>query len=495
MANLIQATVVNVGGNPQPIALSQAFLTSGIIMQEATVASSPDAVTRITYFSGPFANIIYYVSETVADLITAANTGTTSMIAVTVYEKNFDSFPAPISFGFPASAVVLQEKVVDSINTLVTCAGVIYSVSETLADIVTAANVGGGGGGVTSVFTRTGDVVADAADYGSFYIALTGTSTATGNMTLALAAANNLLITTNTYPAGLFFIDNANGRIGIGDVDGAVNSNSLTVRDGDNQIKVVLGATGTFIAGADYSANYTDRSYVDKAWVVAQIAAAGGIGGSTGATDNAVLRADGAGGATLQNSLVTISDTGQLSTPFLQINDNGPETLIYNNTSVTGNTVGINITTDNGAGANGGYIRLFSGGQGLEVNPNAGVSTRLDVVYGSNHGYIVMGSTFNIYSNTAQKTQLGASGTIDFVTIDTTGNVGIGTAITTPSARVHIAAGTATASTAPLKFNAGTLLTTPELGAFEYVDDGTTGHLYFTYKVSTVTTRREFTLI
>jgi hypothetical protein len=37
-------------------------------------------------------------------------------------------------------------------------------------------------------------------------------------------------------------------------------------------------------------------------------AGGGGIGGSTGATDNAVLRADGAGGATLQASNLTIPD-------------------------------------------------------------------------------------------------------------------------------------------------------------------------------------------
>lgn len=41
----------------------------------------------------------------------------------------------------------------------------------------------------------------------------------------------------------------------------------------------------------------------------------GGIGGSTGSTDNAILRADGTGGATLQNSLITISDTGALGLP------------------------------------------------------------------------------------------------------------------------------------------------------------------------------------
>jgi hypothetical protein len=38
--------------------------------------------------------------------------------------------------------------------------------------------------------------------------------------------------------------------------------------------------------------------------------ASGSIGGSTGATDNAVLRADGTGGSTLQNSTMTVADNG-----------------------------------------------------------------------------------------------------------------------------------------------------------------------------------------
>lgn len=42
----------------------------------------------------------------------------------------------------------------------------------------------------------------------------------------------------------------------------------------------------------------------------------GALGGSTGATDNAILRADGTGGATAQNSGVTISDTGDITTPI-----------------------------------------------------------------------------------------------------------------------------------------------------------------------------------
>jgi len=38
----------------------------------------------------------------------------------------------------------------------------------------------------------------------------------------------------------------------------------------------------------------------------------GTIGGSTGATDNAILRADGTGGSTLQASSATISDAGDI---------------------------------------------------------------------------------------------------------------------------------------------------------------------------------------
>ena len=38
-----------------------------------------------------------------------------------------------------------------------------------------------------------------------------------------------------------------------------------------------------------------------------------GLGGSTGSTDNRILRADGAGGSTVQNSAVTIDDSGNVS--------------------------------------------------------------------------------------------------------------------------------------------------------------------------------------
>lgn len=44
-------------------------------------------------------------------------------------------------------------------------------------------------------------------------------------------------------------------------------------------------------------------------------AAGGSIGGSSGSTDNAVIRADGTGGATVQSSLATVDDSGTVNIP------------------------------------------------------------------------------------------------------------------------------------------------------------------------------------
>lgn len=90
---------------------------------------------------------------------------------------------------------------------------------------------------------------------------------------------------------------------------------------------------------------------------------------------------------------------------------------------------------------------------------------------------------FNITSDTKANISAGTfgTGTLRFAVEATTGKahayydlrvdgiVGIGVA--SPSAYLHLKAGTATASTAPLKFNSGTLLTTAEAGAVEFNTD------------------------
>src|SRR5687767_2582136 len=66
-------------------------------------------------------------------------------------------------------------------------------------------------------------------------------------------------------------------------------------------------ASGDLLAVVDISDPTDAASGTTKKMTVANLLGAG-IGGSTGATDNAVLRADGTGGATVQNSNLTIPD-------------------------------------------------------------------------------------------------------------------------------------------------------------------------------------------
>ena len=71
-------------------------------------------------------------------------------------------------------------------------------------------------------------------------------------------------------------------------------------------------------------------------------------------------------------------------------------------------------------------------------------------------------------------TEAASSTLTEKMRINKDGLVGIGT--TTPTAVLHLKAGTATANTAPFKFTSGTNLTTPEAGAVEF--DGNS--LFFT---------------
>lgn len=80
---------------------------------------------------------------------------------------------------------------------------------------------------------------------------------------------------------------------------------------------------------------------------------------------------------------------------------------------------------------------------------------------------------------TAISFRTGAAATIERMRMASNGNIGI--AVTTPTALLHIAAGTAAANTSPLKLTAGTNLTVAEDGSFEY--DGT--NLFFTRTAAT----------
>ena len=94
-------------------------------------------------------------------------------------------------------------------------------------------------------------------------------------------------------------------------------------------------------------------------------------------------------------------------------------------------------------------------------------------------GYSLFNAAIDIQFRTNNTTKMN---------ISNAGKVGIGIGNSSPTAFIHLTAGTATANTAPLKLTSGTNLTTAEAGAMEF----TTDNLYFT--ITTGAARKNVTL-
>lgn len=125
---------------------------------------------------------------------------------------------------------------------------------------------------------------------------------------------------------------------------------------------------------------------------------------------------------------------------------------------------------------------LYSGYTGTVDTAKAGVMIRLDTRNGTG-ALTYSGQAYTLLSIQTRQAGVADGGhTIPIeiqaaptgsLIMNTLGNIGLGIL---PTARLTLKAGTATVSTAPLKFTSGTHLTTTEAGAIEY--NGT--HLYFT---------------
>jgi hypothetical protein len=135
--------------------------------------------------------------------------------------------------------------------------------------------------------------------------------------------------------------------------------------------------------------------------------------------------------------------------------------LFFNRTSMNLG-IGTNNPTSrlqlNDAGA---ATILLSGGLRSDVTlVDAGAGENLKrIFFRSIDGKLIFGSENDAINSASNKVIILAG-------FAASGNMGIG--IDPPTARLHIAAGTATASTAPLKFTSGTNLTTAEAGAMEF---------------------------
>lgn len=104
----------------------------------------------------------------------------------------------------------------------------------------------------------------------------------------------------------------------------------------------------------------------DDAGTETDLAGGGGgsIGGSTGSTDNALIRADGIGGSTVQSSIITLNDSGVIHPATSGVGDLGTNSNRWNQAHV-------NDIIATGSGAEGGRLRFFgSGGNAAEIASN-----------------------------------------------------------------------------------------------------------------------------
>jgi hypothetical protein len=164
---------------------------------------------------------------------------------------------------------------------------------------------------------------------------------------------------------------------------------------------------------------------------------------------------------------------------------------LQNNIGISGGTTliggtasGDNLTLSSTSNATKGKI-LFGTSAYDEVNNSLGIGTnapsaKLEVrgisdFWGLQVGNGTVGALFQVYGGNAGFVGFNGSaynsldirsGISTQLFLATNGNIGIGQ--TSPTARLMLPAGTATASTAPLKFTSGTLNTTAEAGAIEY---------------------------
>lgn len=143
-----------------------------------------------------------------------------------------------------------------------------------------------------------------------------GTVTTTGTMTAnALVTSNGTtVIKTPSATATLDASGNLSTPGTIASGAGGSTTGVLTMLTGTAPSSPAVNNLSLFFN----SANSDHLSVKNSAGAVTDIQA-GGIGGSTGATDNAILRADGAGGVTLQSSGVTIDDSNTITAPSLAV--------------------------------------------------------------------------------------------------------------------------------------------------------------------------------
>ena len=165
MAQQIKLTVYNIDGASQNIPFEMSFLTNGIVPHEATLTNQPEVRSAIQYYDvadSPTKFTTFYVSELITDIIANCNTNITMQVPCTVISINDNILSvAGVKYSFPVNDIsIWPSNAGTGINAFVKYKGDKYYVIETVSQLVTASNIGGGGGSGTvtnvSVVTKNG---------------------------------------------------------------------------------------------------------------------------------------------------------------------------------------------------------------------------------------------------------------------------------------------------------------------------------------------------
>lgn len=149
MANQIQATVYQIDGSPLNNSIQIAFLTSNVSMREFQTDLIPEVNSAIVYYpntSNQLQEQTFLVSETITNLVTAANNGGTSQISTTVLEINQEpQIPNGITFSFPVQGISIwpvSDPIVGGVNSFLEFKNKKYYLLEDEDTLVTDANAG-----------------------------------------------------------------------------------------------------------------------------------------------------------------------------------------------------------------------------------------------------------------------------------------------------------------------------------------------------------------
>lgn len=170
---------------------------------------------------------------------------------------------------------------------------------------------------------------------------------------------------------------------------GDVTSTGMTTVIGSSTVTSAMIVNGTVAAGdTSITGTPTGSKYLRDDWSWQTVSA--GVAGSTGSTDNLALRADGAGGATLQSSDLSIEDVSTSTANNLQLKNNH-----------AGQTNSSLVLTPKGSGA----VVLGPRPDGTTTGGNARGTYAVDLqIVRSAAGYVAAGNYSGVlsgYSNYA----------------------------------------------------------------------------------------------